>query len=143
MLMEPYVPADCIEGMSEDWQRWMGCRIISPARFDARIPADRDFLSRVLAGVLGVPVGANAPSFEVLPGMMVPAVLHSHFRCEQKNPIEAEFWVRPLPRSTRSVIRFFIPALAGITDPNEALACVVRWVGEEVRAGRIEDRRKG
>ena len=134
----PFVPAWTLPGLLADWQAWFGCAAVSPPRgvFDTRIPADRDFLSRVAARWLGVKVGATAPRF-AWDGRIGGWVLYAD---------DGEAWLvlytsGSLNRQTGLgwVAGFAVTIPLDSPDRDAlALAAVVRWIGDEVRAGRIQ-----
>jgi len=122
----PFVPAWTLPGLLADWQAWFGCAAVSPPRgvFDTRIPADRDFLSRVAARWLGVPVGATAPRWRYYSTMgewgLSGATSDAETFDTRRHPFLSTI---PLGSSRRDAL---------------ALASILRWLGAEHEAGRIQ-----
>jgi hypothetical protein len=135
-MLDIYIPGNCLPGLMLAWHEWMGTnerdRPMPYPLLDTRIPAHRDFISRVLAEVLGVLVGATAPEFQFWP----------EGRWDLARAIAFEGY--PFPPDIDWYRR--VPSLASIPldhpdrDPL-ALAMIARWVGEEVKAGRIQVKR--
>jgi len=125
-----------------------------PSRFDARIPAHRDFLARALAGVVGVPVGATAPEWwgiGICEWLLHCPLPHGQYAGSPPMSLTDRRFVREPPNSFIASrypgLFVVVPPLSAISidSPDRdalALAVVVRWAGEEVLAGRIADRRR-
>lgn len=151
----PYISADCLPGLLDGWDEWtgqdhdpLGCACDTccsgpifrhPDRFNARIQAHRDFLTRVLAGVLGVPVGATAPGWRALGDARAWRL--------SGGPSLADEWYfsAEMVWDSQGYAHGAAGALSTIPldSPDRdalALAAVCRWVGDELRAGRITAR---
>lgn len=87
---------------------------------DLRRPASRDAVARLVAGAVGLECGATAPMLHLRdswrPARWVVVGHHDEREFTHERP---SGYIAPNPGSW-----FLIPALAGITDPAEALAII-------------------
>jgi hypothetical protein len=101
---------------------WFG--VESDIRLDTRRPEVRDHLSRTIARWLGVPVGATAPRWRYYSTMgewgLSGATSDAETLDTRRHPFLSSI---PLNSPDREAL---------------ALAAVVRWLGDEVQAGRIQ-----
>ena len=142
--LDTYIPGDCLPGLLDGWcgpvevfvsgcwqrRAWMSWLPRFPndiVRLDTRREEVRDQVARVLARVLGIPVGATAPRF-VLPSgckawvLSTGSVVHTHI-----------FGAKEY--SGRHPDRHTVPDLAQIPldSPDRdaiALAIIARHVGK-------------
>lgn len=124
-------------------------------RLDCRMEEARDRCARWLARVLGVPVGATAPEFRVEITEEEGEILWAA-RLTGDDRREPPWLFTPgrpsggyMCRINRAFVQQLreLPAFRSYPDPWSAetqativplaLAAVCRWVGEEIRAGRI------
>ena len=147
-MTDPYINADALPGLADAWDVWTGadhdlygcacdtCRggpfFRRPDRFDAQIPAHRDFLARRVAELLGVP-----------PGDTVPEVEYNH----KPQCCDGLCWEPPnccptCPRKRRLIvngrgIECPVLPLDDCPDYADLLLAVARWLSTEIRAGRV------
>jgi len=121
----------------------------SQIRLDLRRPEVRDRVARRVAEVLGVPVGATAPGWRrggarewrltgVAPGGQVTGLARIEDTERRFHPDKPGEWVE----KRHPGLYMQIPSLDAIPlhDPDSdalALAAVARWLGDEIRAGRV------
>lgn len=157
--MDAYIPGDCLPGLLTGWCgpyewswdaiRWYDWPELTTVardglrlRLDLRREECRDRTDRVLARVLGVPVGATAPGWwEWYVGTGGWALGSGPHAAE-----ECAVFPRVMPLALTDGQRqtwHHVPALASIPldSPDReilALAAVARHIGAEIRAGRIQ-----
>jgi hypothetical protein len=102
---------------------------------DTSRPEVRDQVARVIARILGVPVGATAPVFGEWWRIGYRDKLHFDLG---RGPSSVEFWAAD-PGDCDGMLsgQYLVPSLALIPldSPNRdalALAAVARWLGEEI-----------
>jgi len=154
----PFVPASTLPGLLEhpDGSPWEGpyqWRYVdggSMRYIDCRRPEARDQGARVIARWLGVPVGATAPTFRrsgAYEWRLSGEADHGQQAGIQRIQDHCRAFVRESPdkyiRDRFPGFFVVVPSLASIPlgSPDLdalALAAVVRWLGDEVREGRIQ-----
>lgn len=129
----PFVPGS-LPGLLDGW-----CPSFPFAvRLDLRRTECRDRVARWMAQVLGVPVGVTAQAWGEWWRVNDRAKWHFELG---RGMTGDEFWPAD-PGDGLSTGRYIVPALASIPldSPDRdalAMAAVARWLGDEIRAGRI------
>jgi hypothetical protein len=130
-----YGPVERWSGLDQRWIHdvWPGGYGDCPIRINLRRPECRDQAARVIARVLGVPVGATAPGWRYSRGWgayVLEACTHTVYFFHDGTwgySVETR-----LPGPSTSPILLDSPDRDAL-----ALAVVLRWLDEEVTAGRI------
>lgn len=143
-MSDTLIPSDVLPGLleHEDGSPWCGpCEILTDrTRLDTRRPEVRDQVARVMARILGVPVGATAPGFEFVP----PREASSDDSGSGALCVLGA-WERVLYAEERDAVccnGTHVSSLSSIPldSPDRealALAAIARWLGDENRAGRV------